>query len=289
MRHRLGAFEVDGFWPWVKTTVGAAGLIGVGAPILSQIAAMSNGRAPHAALRLWARAATRVLDLRMDIDGMDHVDPSRVYMVAPLHEGLIDPLCIARLPLRTRYIVRDELFEWPYLGRFLHKSGQIEVTTDSADIDLGSVLRDARAATVLGESIVAFPQGSVLGIEVAFRKGPFVLADRLALPLLPVVITGTHRVWEHPFRPTLRYHQPISMEVLAPIPVGSARSDMDSVESEMKSIALSSHMAAPRRFHPARDGYWDGYEYEIDPRFPGLAATIQTHRSGGAPTEKGLL
>ena len=224
----------------MKTTVGAAALIGIRAPVLSQVAAMSGGRASHAALRLWARTATRVLDLRTDVSGMDHVDPSRLYMVAPLHEGLVGPLCIARLPLRTRYIVRDELFEWPFLGRFLHKSEQIEVTTDRADIDLSSVLRDTRAAIALGESIVAFPQGSVLGIEVVFRKGPFVLADRLALPLLPVVITGTHKVWEYPFRPTLRYHQPISIEVLAPIPVGSARSNMDKVESEMKSIALSS-------------------------------------------------
>ena len=289
MTHRLGAFEVEGFWPWIKTTVGAAGLIGVGAPVLSQVAAMSNGRTPHAALRLWAMATTRFLDLRIDITGMNHVDPSRVYMVAPLHEGLVDPLCIAQLPLRTRYVVRDELFSWPYLGRFLHKSGQIEVTTDSADIDLNSVLRDARAAIALGESIVAFPQGSVLGIEIAFRKGPFVLADRLALPLLPVVIAGTHKVWEHPFRPTLRYHQQISMEVLAPLPVGSARSNMGSVESEMKSIALSSRTVAPRRFDPSRDGYWDGYEYEIDPRFPELAANIRAHRSGTAGVETGFL
>ena len=115
------------------------------------------------------------------------------------------------------------------------------------------------------------------------------LADQLAMPILPVVITGTHKVWEYPFRSTLRYHQPISIEVLAPIPASSARSNMDKVESEMKPIALSFATVAPKRFDPARDGYWDGYEYEIDSPFPESTATIQTHRSDGAPIEKGFL
>ena len=86
MTHRLGAFEVEGFWPWIKTTVGAAGLIGVGAPVLSQVAAMSNGRTPHAALRLWARATTRFLDLRIDITGINHVDPAAGHFTHVQHD-----------------------------------------------------------------------------------------------------------------------------------------------------------------------------------------------------------
>jgi hypothetical protein len=31
---------------------------------------------------------------------------------------------------------------------------------------------------------------------------------------------------------------------------------------------------------PVRDGYWDGYAYEIDPHFADLAADIAHHRSG---------
>jgi 1-acyl-sn-glycerol-3-phosphate acyltransferase len=38
-------------------------------------------------------------------------------------------------------------------------------------------------------------------------------------------------------------------------------------------------MAQPRRFVPARDGYWDGYAYEIDPAFPALRAEVERHRA----------
>jgi 1-acyl-sn-glycerol-3-phosphate acyltransferase len=41
-------------------------------------------------------------------------------------------------------------------------------------------------------------------------------------------------------------------------------------------------MAPPRRFVPARDGYWDGYAYEIDPDFSALAAEVAARRHGRA-------
>ena len=61
--------------------------------------------------------------------------------------------------------------------------------------------RGARAAVEAGESILFFPQGSILGIEIAFQPGAFTLAARLGRPLLPVLVTGGHRVWEYPSRP----------------------------------------------------------------------------------------
>ena len=39
-----------------------------------------------------------------------------------------------------------------------------------------------------------FPQGSVLGIEVAFRPGAFNLARRLGRPFPSIVVTGVHQV-----------------------------------------------------------------------------------------------
>ena len=47
--------------------------------------------------------------------------------------------------------------------------------------------------------------------RLATISGAFALARHLGAPLLPVVLTGGHRVWEHPFAPTLRYGQPIAV------------------------------------------------------------------------------
>ena len=111
-------------------------------------------------------------------------------------------------------------------------------------------------------------------------KGAFRLAERFDRPLLPVVITGTHRVWEHPYSPTLRYGQRVSMQVLPPVPGSLAVASKDQISTEMKQAALAPGMAPVRRFDPERDGYWDGYPYEIDPDFPEIADLVVQHRAG---------
>ena len=120
---------------------------------------------------------------------------------------------------------------------------------------------------------------SILGIETAFASGARWLARTTGLPLLPVVITGTHRIWEYPFSQTVRYDQSVTLHVLDPVPPEHlSRPTMRQLEREMKAVAL----AAPnpvRRFVPARDGWWDGYRFAIDPDFVELHAAFTARRS----------
>jgi 1-acyl-sn-glycerol-3-phosphate acyltransferase len=59
------------------------------------------------------------------------------------------------------------------------------------------------------------------------------------------------------------------------------------VQRRLKSQALRWTMAAPRRFVPSRDGYWDGFAYAIDPSFAALRAEVERHRASatGTPSE----
>ena len=213
------------------------------------------------------------------LQGLEKVDPDCQYLVAPLHEGFADALLLAHLPLDMRFVVRDELFEWKWLGAGLRATNQIKLKPESQIAGFRQLLADAESTFDRGQSLVMFPQGSILGIEAAFRRGPFRIADRLNRPVLPVVITGTHRVWEHPYTDRLRFGQTVSMHVFDPLPVGSAVDGMRDVERRMKQMALSPEVASARRFDPERDGYWDDYSYEIDPDFPEVAELVAQHRS----------
>ena len=279
----VGPFRVEGKANQIKTALGAAGLIGLGEPILSGFARWARPALTHKAIRLWSSVTARFLNISVNVSGIEEVDPDQTYVVAPLHEGFADPLLLARLPLRLRYLVRDELFEWRHLGRFLESSGQLEISPKSGRRGLRSLVYECGQVLDGGESLVVFPQGSILGIEVAFTRGAFVLADRMSRPLLPIVITGTHRVWEHPYNPTLRYGQQVGMTVLPPLPVGKAVTSMPDLEARMKTMALENTGAPARRFDPERDGYWDGYTFEIDPRFPEVAEMVASHRTSLSP------
>jgi len=229
--------------------------------------------------RKWARIARRQLGMVEDISGLDRVDPEQQYVVTPLHEGFADALLLAHLPLDLRFVVRDELFDWTWLGRALRATDQIMVNPEKYVTGYRQMLADAKVTFDRGQSLVVFPQGSLLGIEAGFRPGPFRIADRFGKRVLPVVITGTHRVWEHPYTDRLRFGQPVSMRVLDPLPIGGGMAGMRELERSMKRTALSPGMAPARHFDPERDGYWDNYSYEIDPDFAEVAELVATHRS----------
>ncbi len=231
----------------------------------------------HTAERDWATRAARAVGLTIETHGMHRVDPSEKYVIAPLHEGFADVLALSRLPIDLSYSAAQELFEWKLLGRYLTASGQSPVSTGNGAFAYRAMLRDAETAFSRGESYVVFPQGSILGIEVAFHQGAFRLSARTGRPLLPVVLTGGATVWEHPFASDLRFNQTIRMEVLEPLDSADILHCAGEIEADMKQRALSA-TPGPRRFDPDRDGWWDGYPYEIDPAFPDLASRVAHHR-----------
>lgn len=264
------------------------GALGVGPTVAGIVPA--SGRRPLA--RTWARALVAAAHLTLDITGLEHIGTSQPYLVAPLHESFLDVPVLLHLPLDLRFTVRDELIDHPQLGNLLTRTGQISVPEETSVATLRSLMDEVTAAIAGGESVVVFPQGSVLGVEAAFSPGVVTMSRRLRLPILPVVLTGTHRVWGHPFSNIVRLHQTAAMHILEPVPSDELdAATFRDLERTMKRRALAQAAAPVRRFVPATDGWWDGYAYEIDPDFPELAAAVDAHRTAAEqpnPKNSGL-
>jgi 1-acyl-sn-glycerol-3-phosphate acyltransferase len=234
--------------------------------------------------RQWARGVCRVLGLHLDLQGLEWIDSHEAYVVTPLHEGFADALVLLQLPLPLRFVVRDEIAGWQWLGGYLRDTGHIIVKPEAGTAAFRAMTRQAQEVFARGESLVVFPQGSILGIETHFLPGAFALARTLDRPILPIAVTGGHRVWEHPYGPRLRRGQRMSLRVLSPISAAEIRARSTEevrgqVQDDLKAAALDGSMTPPRRFVPSRDGYWDGYCYEIDPAFPDLASDVAQHRA----------
>ncbi len=273
-----GWFSVSGVGDWFLAVIGQAVLVWILPWPMMLVGRFGSSRARHAVEQAWARAAAGMLRLDIELRGRRLVDPSRAYLVLPLHEGLVDPLVLYRLPMPLRFVARDELRSWPVVGPYLRMTGQL-TAVDGSSLPARALVRGARRAVQRGESIVVFPQGSVLGIEVGFRPGALRLAQSLGVAVLPMVISGTHRVWEHPFSPRLRLGQRVTATVLPPVDVvGLDRvqlaAAMLDLERAMKAIAMGPDHAPPRRYRPGRDGTWDGYAFVVDPVFTDVAAEL---------------
>lgn len=260
----------------------------VAVPLIARaMARMGANRALARVQQWWGRGVLRALRVHLSIEGIEHIDSNEAYVIVPLHEGFVDAPALLQLPLDLRFVIRDELLDYRMIGSMLRTTRHIAVCPERGVFGYRRLLRDAEAALRAGESVVIFAQGTVLGIESAFHIGAFHLARALGRPILPVVLTGSHRVWEYPFSPRLRQGERMSMRVLAPVSAsdvcGATPSQLrDRLQRLMKTHALDGRMAPPRRFVPARDGYWDGYAYEIDPAFAALTQDIALHRAAYA-------
>lgn len=252
---------------------------------LTQVAAL--GANPTPAERLAVQAAVggrlvRHLGMRVQVSGMEHVQEGP-YLVLALHEGVADVLALLHLPLPLRFVARDEIFRWTGIGPAITRLGHVSINPESGAPGYRRMLQAAREVTGAGESLVVFPQGTVLGIETDFQRGAFALARHLGLPILPVVLTGAHRVWDHPFSPALRYGQPVGLKVLPAVsretvlgvPVDDLRIQ---VRRRMKHAALGPGLPPPRHYDPERDGYWDGFHFDIDPDFSEVHHLVTLHR-----------
>ena len=223
------------------------------------------------------------LRARIDFHGLENL-PRTSHVVVALHEGIADVLCLARLPCALRFVAREEVFEWPWIGPALRRMQHIAIEPEQAALGIRALLRHADAVLRAGEHVVFFPQGTVLGIETAFQPGAFRVARLLQAPILPIVLTGSHRIWEHPFSARLRYGQRAAVAVLPAVPthdvrgIDPAQLSRD-LQRRMKTVALSGDLPEPRRFVPERDGFWDGFTYDIDADFPALRARVERHRA----------
>ena len=237
----------------------------------------ATGNEHDVEVRRWSAELLKALDVRLRATGLTHVEPDQAYLVLALHEALVDPPLLAQLPIPMTFVVRADLTTEKPMDRLLEAGRHILINPEAPSA-LRVVLREARRLQTEGRSTVMFPQGSVLGVETSFQQGAFVVAKRLGVPVLPVVIAGSHRVWEHPFTSLVRRHQPVHLEVLAPRRVATAE-EYRSLEREMKRRAIENTWAPPRRYVPHRDGFWDGYRFDIDGDFPEVAHQVAQHRA----------
>jgi 1-acyl-sn-glycerol-3-phosphate acyltransferase len=141
---------------------------------------------------VWLRAA----GARVVVHGLEHVDPAATYVVVSNHQSSLDPLVHLRvLPLSLRALAMGELFQIPVLGRAMRTVGMIEVDRDCPDV--GQIDAAAARSLAAGHSLLVFPEGRISpdGTIGEFKEGAFIIAVANQMPVLPVAIHGTRRIW----------------------------------------------------------------------------------------------
>jgi 1-acyl-sn-glycerol-3-phosphate acyltransferase len=142
-----------------------------------------------------ARLANRLVGIRVDVIGLDKLDPGQAYVFAPNHRSHADITALMATLPAVRFAAKRELFEEPVLGTAMRALGMIPI--DREDPALAKRTLDEVAAK-LGRavSVVIFPEGTraPAGQMLPFKGGAFVFAIQLQVPVVPVALHNTAQV-----------------------------------------------------------------------------------------------
>ncbi len=169
-------------------------LLGTTAVLLSLFD--SSGNLPHLVARLWGKIQLATTGTTVEVQGVNHIDPRRSYILVANHQSNFDIFAfLGYLPIQFRWIAKAELFRAPFLGWAMSRIGYISLERESPKKAYRSMLRAAEKVKN-GVSVLIFPEGtrSPDGNLQPFKKGLFLIAFKSQAPILPITICGTGKI-----------------------------------------------------------------------------------------------
>ena len=166
-----------------------------------------------------------------------------------------------------RFMCKDTIFDHPVAGPLMRGMKHIPVDRENGSASFRLALKALKA----GELVGVFPEATISrSFEIKeFKSGAVRMAQAARVPMIPVVLWGSQRVWTkgHPKR-LGRTHTPISIDVGEPIPVPRG-ADVEAVLADLRARMTT-------MLHAAQDAY---------PTVPHEERALMPARLGGtAPT-----
>lgn len=171
---------------------------------------------------IWSTWVLKVLFLPVKVIGRENLKHGESYVFVANHQGAFDIFLIfGHLHRNFKWMMKRELRKIPFVGFACEKSHQIFVDRRTPG-KVKDTYDKARHTLKDGMSLVVFPEGSRTydGRMGKFKRGAFMLADELQLPVVPLTINGSFDVmprtskwyWVKCRRLTLTIHAPIYPE-----------------------------------------------------------------------------
>lgn len=140
--------------------------------------------------------------MRLDLEGADLVPRHGPAVLVANHRSYLDPIAIGLLMARVgrpvRFLGKKEVFDAPLVGDLVSALGGIRVDRGTGSDE---PLRAAQDALAAGELVAIMPQGTIprgpafFDPELKGRWGAVKLAESAGVPIIPIGVWGTERVW----------------------------------------------------------------------------------------------
>ncbi|ONI90353.1 1-acyl-sn-glycerol-3-phosphate acyltransferase [Actinosynnema sp. ALI-1.44] len=208
------------------------------------------------------RTLFRVLDLRLDVRGTEHIPAGGGAVVACTHVSYLDFIfCgLASLPAgrKTRFMAKKEIFANRIAGPLMRGMHHISVDRSAGQ---GSY-REAVAALRAGEVVGVFPEATISQSFTvkAIKTGAVRMAAEAGVPVIPMAVWGSQRLWTkgRP-RDLTQRHVPILIqagEPFQPLPGDDQDALTKDLRTRMSTLLDQVQRAYPAKPKPGEDPWW---------------------------------
>ncbi|GJG35144.1 lysophospholipid acyltransferase family protein [Prevotella lacticifex] len=170
--------------------------------------------------KIWARITCYLLFLPVHVEGRENLDPKQSYVFVANHQGAFDIFLIYGFLNRNfKWMMKKSLRKVPFLGVACEYAHHIYVDRSGAS-KIRKTYDNAREILREGMSLVVFPEGArtFTGHMGKFRRGAFMLASELQLPVCPLTINGSFNVKPRTKDFFWVFWHPMSLTIHKPIP-----------------------------------------------------------------------
>ncbi|CAM9124213.1 unnamed protein product [Choristocarpus tenellus] len=181
-------------------------------------------------VHIWAKICMLSVTYRPQVRGLENLPrKGQAAMYVPNHCSYMDILTLSGfVPRPLKYISKVEILRIPLIGWAMRMAGHIAIRRGSSRSQL-QTFKDAVASLMRGNSVVTFAEGtrSRDGRLQTFKKGPFTMAKRAGVQVVPVTITNMHVMM--PFNCSMPLGVPRDAEIIIHPPIDTK--DIDEEEA----------------------------------------------------------
>lgn len=195
--------------------------------------------------KIWAAAVLKVLLIPVKVTGRENLKKGESYVFVANHQGAFDIfLVFGHLCRNFKWMMKWQLGKLPFVGFACKMSHQIFVDKRGPS-RIKETYAKAQHTLKDGMSLMVFPEGArtFTGHMGVFKRGAFMLADELQLPIVPLTINGSFDIMPRTDKWYWVKWHPMSLTIHKPIyPEAKGAEDINkrmaaSYEEIMKDIA----------------------------------------------------
>ena len=209
-----------------------------------------------------AKTMFRVLDMKIDIEGAEHIPTSGGAVLASNHVSYLDFIfCgLGAQPAKrlVRFMAKKSVFDHKVSGPLMRGMRHIPVDREAGT----AAFRAATTALKNGEIVGVFPEATISESFTVkeLKSGAARLARTAKVPLIPMAVWGPHRLWTKGHKKELtKRHVPVIISIGAPIEIVKGMSP--DATTEILRERLSALLDAAQKAYPEQptgpdDRWW---------------------------------